>query len=574
MQVILLATDEATRLYPLSDTIPTPLLPIVNRPLIAITSEMIARAGIRNVVLSLCHRGGSIASYCGSGKRWGLNFEYAIQRQGWGTAGALKWAAKLLHETFLVLPGDAVLDLDIEAALAYHRAHGGAATVIVQHAPESEADDCVQIVPDGRIVRVNPDTRDAQTHCCTGAYIFEPHILQFIPAATPYDCFSQLLPALLDAGVAVYGYAMQGYWNPLTSLAAYQTAQNVFLYNAYAAGKPEAQPPDQALPRIRYPLIEGRQIAPGIWVGLHHVIHPNARLAPPVCIGDNCWIGQNAEIGPETILGSNVIVDDEATVARSTILDHTYVGQLVNVTNRIIHHCIAIDPATSEHAQIVDPFLLAETRPETIRRGRIRWVLTVTAAFLLLVLTLPITLPIGLIVFLTTGGRLFRRSLRVGRSPAAPRPGQPPEIRTFNLLAFQTQRRAGIESAFGRWLRQWELDRLPELLNVLKGDLALVGVKPLSPEEVAQLHEEWHQKRSECPAGVTGLWYIQLDPGHELDEVLVADAYYVATRTRRSEILLLLQTPLAWLRRRWGNHTLSITRRQGYRGKTDKVGNV
>lgn len=573
MQVILLATDEEAKLDPLRDTIPGPLVPIVNRPLIAMTAEIVARSGFKHVVVSIGHRGGSIASYCGSGTRWGLHFTYSIQRQGWGSAGALKWATQLLHETFLVLPTDMILDLDIAAALACHQAHDGVATAILQRTSADEPANPVCIDAHGRVLATNTYPLDSYKFCNTGAYIFEPQILPYIPSHTRYNCYSDLIPALIASGQDVFSYVTEGYWNPLDSWRAYQAAQKVFLYNAYRASKPDATVPGEPLPRIRYPEIKGRQVAPGIWVGRNHIIHPSVRLAPPICIGENCWIGREVEIGPEAILGSNVIVDDEATIAQSTILEHTYVGQLVNIDNRIVSKSIAVDPEISQHAHIVDPFLLAETNPATLRSGRIRRWLNVGGAFTLILLTLPIAIPISLIVFFVSGGRLFQRVPRIGRSPRASKPGYAPVIRTFDLLAFQTQHADETESSFGQWLCRRELHRLPELLNVLKEDLALVGVKPLSPEEATQCHEEWHQKRYECPAGFTGLWYIQSGTTSDLEEVLITDAYYAATRTRWNEIKIALQTPVAWLRKQRCQHT-QRAERQSYQATTDEVGNL
>jgi lipopolysaccharide/colanic/teichoic acid biosynthesis glycosyltransferase len=98
-------------------------------------------------------------------------------------------------------------------------------------------------------------------------------------------------------------------------------------------------------------------------------------------------------------------------------------------------------------------------------------------------------------------------------------------------------------------MERWELNRLPELFNVLRGDMALVGVKPLRPEEVSYLSEEWHQKRHDFPAGLTGLWYQQTDPSSDLDTVIIADIYYAATRSWRGDLLLFLRTPSIWARR-------------------------
>src|SRR5215211_1192607 len=138
MHVLLLATDEQPKLRHLTEALPTPLVPIVNRPVMAVAMEILARAGCKNLFVSLCNRGGSIASHFGNGSRWGVQIEYLTQREGWGSAGALAWASQLLTETVLVLPADSIIDLDIDSALAFHRAHGGLATMVL-HEPVGDS---------------------------------------------------------------------------------------------------------------------------------------------------------------------------------------------------------------------------------------------------------------------------------------------------------------------------------------------------------------------------------------------------------------------------------------------------
>ncbi|MEP7187635.1 MAG: sugar transferase [Roseiflexaceae bacterium] len=289
-------------------------------------------------------------------------------------------------------------------------------------------------------------------------------------------------------------------------------------------------------------------------MGHNHIIHPSARLAAPLCIGEGCRIGYGVELGPEVVIGSSVVIDDDATIFQSTVLGRTYVGQLVNINNRVIYKTTLIDVQTSESTQVIDPFLLAETRVAT-RHGGFRRAMTVLGVFILLLVTLPLTFLIGLAVALTSGGRVFARSPRVG-SVAGMEGGQP-TVRTFDLVAFRILGSNGTLSRVGRWLHRWELDRIPELWNVLKGDLELVGVKALLPEEAAALNEDWHQKRYECRPGFTGLWYIQTSAASDMDDILVADVYYAATHNWRDDLRLLWRTPAAWqhhLRaQRWRN---------------------
>src|SRR6476620_11547024 len=203
MHILLLATDEQPKLRLLTEALPTPLVPIVNRPVMAVAVEILARAGWKELFVSLCNRGGSIASYFGNGSRWGVQIEYLIQREGWGSAGALAWAGQLLTETVLVLPADSIIDLDIDAALAFHRAHGGLATMIVQKPSAGCAARPVYLDNNTAVRAMALAQPDMQVLDHTGAFLFEPQVLQFIPARMHFDSYTQLIPALLAAGIEV-----------------------------------------------------------------------------------------------------------------------------------------------------------------------------------------------------------------------------------------------------------------------------------------------------------------------------------------------------------------------------------
>jgi NDP-sugar pyrophosphorylase family protein len=520
MQAILLATGETGKLQPLTNSLPSAMLPVANRPVMGYPLQLLARQGVKRVFVSLYHLGGSIESYFGDGRRWGVAIEYLLQREAWGTAGAIKWAAPLVTQTFVVMPADALVDVDLEAVLAYHRHHQGVATVVVDAGGQSTA----------------PGAPRANT----GVYIFEPEALDFVPPRTAFDIDSQLLPALAAAGKPVHTFALEGYCNPLATFTDYQQLQRDFLYSAWTQDLAGTAP-------IRYAAVDGRNIAPGIWVGRNNIIHPAVRMAPPLCIGDNCLIGRDAELGPESVIDSNIIIDDEATVHHSTVLAYTYVGQLLHVGNRFVQRNVIIDAHSGQSTEIVDRFLLDEANPAILDFG-LRRIMDFTLALLLLVFTLPLTLPLGLLLWLS-GGALFTPVERVGTRPGlrGKGPGGRPE--TVSLLWFCTRDEDGRLTWIGRWLERWDVCRLPELWHVLKGDLGLIGVKPLTLEEAGRLTEEWQQKRYDYHAGFVGLWYVQTEVDSDWEDVLVADAYYAATRDWREDLRLLWQTPAAWYRR-------------------------
>jgi NDP-sugar pyrophosphorylase family protein len=569
MHVLLLATNEHPKLRPLTDSLAASMVPIVNRPVMALAIETLARAGYKDLFVSLYQSGGSIASYFGEGRRWGVQIEYLTQREALGSAGAVRWASDLLKETVLVLPAEMILDLDVEQALADHRAQGAKVTLIVK-ARSQPVTHPVALNASGRVSGLGEHALAGDCFEFTGAFLCEPDILDTIAARINYDTYTQWLPLLLQAGVAVAAHQTGGYWNPLSSFQEYQEAQRVYLYSAYAPETPELQMAGD-LPRVRFPSIEGQQIAPGIWVGPNHMIHPSARLAPPLCIGEGCSIGRDAELGPDVVLGSNVVIEDEATVQSSTILRKTYVGQLVNINRRVINQTLMIDTQTSESIQVVDAFLLAPVTRAAISTGWLERARTFILAFILLVAALPLMLVAYILSVLASGSFVLARAQRVGRRAADLRGVG--EAQTFGLLAFQTRRKDGTQTSLGRWLHRWQLDRLPELWNVLQGDLALVGVKPLTQPEAAYLHEAWHFKRYDSPAGLTGLWYVQSPQDDNFDSTLIADAYYAATHTWRYDVQLLLQTPRVWLQRAGSVHERPVNSGDYY-GHADKISGI
>ena len=510
MQAIILATDEQPHLPPLTDTIPAPLLPIVDRPVMAHTVEVLARAGYKDVLVSLCNRGGPIAAYLGSGKRWGVDIRYITQREGWGSAGTLKWAARLLNQTFLVLPGDSLVDFDIEAAMAYHRAHGGTATVVLHRARTDNTYLSEQFTAESWIIGMS----DGEL-AVPGAFIFEPDVLRYIPQDCYFDSVHDLMPALLAAGESVFGYHMHGYWNPLDSLQSYQEAQQVVLRSAYQYMLQASETPP--MPYVRFPSFDGRQVAPGIWVGANASIHPSVKLAAPVYIGANSWIGREVELEPGTVIGSNVVVDEEATVSNSTIVSETYVGRLVDVHHRIVVEATMIDPTTGDCMRVTDPFLLSRVGLPAGTPSRIgRFYNTLLASVILFTLS-PAIVVTWLLAYIGSAGHPFVRVPRVGERVQT-LDGSRQELRIFQLVHFRTRKTNGKCFPFGRLLERWELHRLPELSNVIRGDMALVGVKPLTLKEAQLLSEDWQQKRYDVSAGLTGLWYLQPESSNDFDE--------------------------------------------------------
>lgn len=502
MHTLILATDERSRLSSLGEELARPLLPIVDRAVMSYCLEQFARAGLKHIHVALFQDGGGIASRFGDGRYWGLELTYVVQRQAWGDAGSLKWAASLFQETVLLMPGDRLLALDIDAALAAHQKAQAAVT---------------RVLVDGQI---------------TGAYLIEPHLSALIPPRSFYDIEADLLPRLRDQ--VVHDYPSPYYFNPLTTLKDYYDAQADLLASAQQSS--EEQP-------LAYRL-ETCQIAPGIWVGRNTSIHASAKLAPPLYIGDDCWIGREVEIGPNSVICSNVVIDDEASIEQSTILSESYVGRLVNIKQRVIKGELMIDPCSASSLQIEDPFLLSRLSNDSIQNQGFFFLLQRLIAAVALVGLSPLLLLLWLLNHI--GGSPLVKQLVVGQYQKTG--GAQAQIQQFYLLRFRTTTKRGQTSRLGRFMLRWQFERLPELLNVVRGEMALVGVRPLTKAQLHDLNEPWQEQRHTMPAGFTGLWYLQQPIVSDLELDLIADVYYATTRTWRGDLSILVQSVAHWWR--------------------------
>jgi NDP-sugar pyrophosphorylase family protein len=528
MHALLLATGERPGLQALTSQLPTPLLPIAGQPVMALVVEQLVRAGITDHLICLHDRSGAIEAFFGDGLRWGAKPTYLPQIEPLGSAGSLRWAASQIRETCVVLPADVLVDIDLQSALAFHQAQQSELTIVVAHQYLDNPASRVRIDPSGRVLALS----EFASLGIVGIFLIEPSLIADLPHGRAADLVGDMLPKWLQAGRRVYSFILEGSWNPLASPADYLAAQRQALDTASA----------DEIARGR---IAGRQIGEGVWVGRNHAIHPSAKIIPPVVIGNNCQIGRDVELGPYAVIGDGCILRNGCTVANSSILPHTYVGQLVSIEGRVVDAATIVDAASGERVEISDAFLLGPASPDSFASVTQRMFDALIAALLLIVLA-PLMLVVGLFALLSTGQLLQPERRLIGMRGQA---GSASATPIFLMMQRFATRRNGQAHGLGRLIEQFELDHLPALWHVLVGELALIGIKPLNEAEAAEVREPWQQRRFDRQAGLTGLWYVQPERHSPLNDLLIADAYYVSTRSAGGDLRLLAQTPAAWMRR-------------------------
>lgn len=306
---VILVGGPGTRLQPLTDGRPKPMVPVLNRPFLEHTIAYLRHFGIEDIVLTLSYLPDAIRSYFGDGGDFGVRLSYCLEEPPRGTAGAVKNAEAYLEDTFFVLNGDIFTDLDLAGMLAAHRAHQATATISLSWVADPSAFGVVETDANDRVRAFieKPPRDEATTHWINaGTYILEPEVLRHIPEGH-YMFERGLFPALLEMGRPVYGYPFRGYWLDMGTPAKY------FNLNA-----------DLLAGRARSRLLP--ETGGGIIRGEGSVIHPSAVLKAPVVIGEGGRIGKSARL-ENAILWDDVSLADGARLRNCIVSSHGRIAQ-------------------------------------------------------------------------------------------------------------------------------------------------------------------------------------------------------------------------------------------------------
>ena len=214
MKAMILAAGKGTRVRPITYTIPKPLIPILQKPVMEFLLELLRQHGFDQIMVNVSHLANEIENYFRDGQRFGVQLAYSFEGrivdgvlvgEAVGSAGGMRRIqdfTPFFDDTFVVLCGDALIDLDLSAAVKWHREKGSIATVIMKSVPREEVPSYGIVVTDedGRVrtFQEKPKVEEAlSTNISTGIYIFEPEIFNYIPPGENFDIGSQLFPKLI-----------------------------------------------------------------------------------------------------------------------------------------------------------------------------------------------------------------------------------------------------------------------------------------------------------------------------------------------------------------------------------------
>ena len=324
IRAMIMAAGAGTRLHPLTASVPKPMVPIANRPVLEYALENLRRHGITEIVLNLHSHPDMIRRHFGDGKRWGINIQYSYEPKLLGTAGGVKNVETFLNGgTFIVMSGDGLTDINLTKLLAFHHARRAMGTMALKPVDVRFDYGVAMTNPQGRITRFieKPHWSDVfSNHVNTGIYVFEPSALAQIPSGKVFDFGHQLWPKLLKQRAPIYAKVIDSYWCDVGNLNEYRRAQKDLLDG-----------------EIRYPL-SGHQIRPRVRVNEGAVIDQSVVLEAPCLIGKNCRIGRGSRIGAYTVIGDGARIGKHATLRHSTLWNNVRVGDGVKLENCVIGH--------------------------------------------------------------------------------------------------------------------------------------------------------------------------------------------------------------------------------------------
>ena len=341
---MILAAGQGTRIRPLTRDMPKPMIPILGKPVMEYLIEHLASYGVTEIMVNVAFNHHKIEQYFGDGHRWGVQIGYAfegvrehgeIMPRPFGSAGGIRRIqdfSGFFDDTTLVLCGDALIDLDIGAAVQEHKNKGAIASVVALDVPLADVQNYGIVVADenGQIqsFQEKPKPADAKsTLASTGIYIFEPAVLNLVPPNQVYDIGSQLFPQLVEQKLPFFAQKRSFNWIDIGRVSDYWAILQRVLRGEVA--------------QMNMP---GREVKPGIWVGLNTQIPwDKVTIEGPVYIGSSVNIEAGTTIVGPCWIGHGSHIRTGARLVRSILFEYTRIAADMRFTEMIVSPTYCVD---------------------------------------------------------------------------------------------------------------------------------------------------------------------------------------------------------------------------------------
>jgi mannose-1-phosphate guanylyltransferase/phosphomannomutase len=321
VKAVVMAGGEGTRLRPLTSNQPKPMVPVVGKPCMEHIVELLLSHGMEDVIVTVAFLPQAIRSYFGDGESLGASIEYSVEESPLGTAGSVRLASGKLDDTFLVISGDALTDVDLAKIVDFHREKGAAVTIGLKSVENPLEFGIVVTDDEGRIERFLEKPSWGQVFSDTintGIYVLEPEVLRHVPTDRPYDFSKELFPLLLEMGRPLYGYVFEEYWQDIGNLDQFRQANFDALEGAVGLNIP------------------GIRLRGNIWLGEGVELDDLDQIEAPAFVGNYARIAPGATVAQYSVLGASVTLREQARTSRSVIDSSTYIGRSAVVEGAVV----------------------------------------------------------------------------------------------------------------------------------------------------------------------------------------------------------------------------------------------
>lgn len=311
MKAVIMAGGEGSRLRPLTCGIPKPMVPVLNKPVMEHIIVLLKKYDITDIAVTLWYLPSEIMDYFEDGGDLGVKLNYYIETAPLGTGGSVLNAEDFLDDTFVVISGDAMTDINISKAVEFHRSRGSKATLVLKREPLPLEYGIVITDEFGRINKFleKPSWGEVFSDTInTGIYILEPEVLSYYKKGEDFDFSKDLFPSLLKDNIPMFGYIADEYWCDIGDLNSYKQTHFDIL-----SGKVN----------IGFDYIRDKDII----VGKNTIISSSAKLIPPVYIGNNCIVSPGAVIDSYTVIGDGCQVGENTSLKRSILWNKSNIGR-------------------------------------------------------------------------------------------------------------------------------------------------------------------------------------------------------------------------------------------------------
>ncbi len=323
MKAVIMAGGFGTRIQPLTSSMPKPMIPLVNRPIMLHIVELLKKHNITELVMLLYHQPEVIKKFFRDGSDFGVRITYVTPLEDMGTAGAVKCAEKYLNERFLIISGDLLTDFNLQKVLDFHEESHALATITLTPVKDPLQFGVVITDKDKKIIQFleKPGWGEVISDTInTGIYVLEPEVLAQIPVGENYDFSQDLFPKLLAIEAPLYGFPVKGYWRDIGNTDSYREAHHEIFKG-----------------KINVKIDEPKQDVVGkdLRIGVDAKLAENAILEGTVIIGDNSQILGSSAI-KDSVIGRNCTIEAGVKLVNCVIWDNVYIKKGARLTDCVI----------------------------------------------------------------------------------------------------------------------------------------------------------------------------------------------------------------------------------------------